>query len=69
MTAYQQEEILKNSVKQLLEDKRRNLSLLIVDSIINNFRAEFLGPLNLSERQQRQGFDVKELEVESDKEE
>lgn len=53
MTAYQQEEILKNSVKQLLEDKRRNLSLLIVDSIINNFRAEFLGPLNLSERQQR----------------
>ena len=53
MTAYQQEGILKNSVKQLLEDKRRNLSLLIVDSIINNFRAEFLGPINLSERQQR----------------
>ena len=53
MTAYQQEEILKNSVRQLLEDKLSSVSLLIVDSIINNYRAEFLGPSNLAERQQR----------------
>jgi DNA repair protein RadA len=53
LTTYQQEEILKNSVLQLLENKRSNVSLLIVDSVINNYRAEFLGPTNLSERQQR----------------
>jgi len=53
LTAYQQEEILKNSVKQLLEDKLGSVSLLIVDSIINNYRAEFLGSSNLAERQQR----------------
>jgi DNA repair protein RadA len=53
MTTYQQEEILKKSVRQLPEDKLDSVSLLIVDSMINNYRAEFLGPCNLAERQQR----------------
>lgn len=54
MTSYQQEEVLQsNSFNSLLENEERTTSLLIVDSIINNYRAEFLGPSNIAERQQR----------------
>ena len=54
MTSYQQEQVLlNNSSNSLLENEERPISLLIVDSIINNYRAEFLGPSNLAERQQR----------------
>jgi DNA repair protein RadA len=54
MTSYQQEQLfLSNSFNSLLENEDRPTSLLIVDSIINNYRAEFLGPSNLAERQQR----------------
>ena len=52
MTSYQQE-LLNNSLNPLLENEERSISLLIVDSIINNYRAEFLGSSNLAERQQR----------------
>lgn len=52
-SAYQQEKILNYSVRRLLGDEHSNVVLLIVDSIINNYRAEFLGPINLSKRQQR----------------
>lgn len=52
MTSYQQE-FLNNSLNPLLENEERSISLLIVDSIINNYRAEFLGSSNLAERQQR----------------
>ena len=34
-------------------NEKRSISLLIVDSIINNYRAEFLGSSNLAERQQK----------------
>jgi RecA/RadA recombinase len=54
MTSYQQEQLfLSNSFNSLLENEDRLTSLLIVDSIINNYRAEFLGPSNIAERQQR----------------
>ena len=54
MTSYQQEQVfLNNSLNSLLENEQRATSLLIVDSIINNYRAEFVGPSNLADRQQR----------------
>ena len=54
MTSYQQEQLLlSNSFTSLLENKEKPVSLLIVDSIINNYRADFLGPSNLADRQQR----------------
>jgi RecA/RadA recombinase len=53
MTSYQQEVFLKYTLNSLLENKQRTISLLVVDSIINNYRAEFLGSGNLAERQQR----------------
>jgi DNA repair protein RadA len=53
-TSYQQEEVLlSKSLNLLLENEERTISLLIIDSIINNYRAEFLGSSNLAERQQR----------------
>ena len=52
-TSYQQEVFLKYTLNSLLENKQRTISLLVVDSIINNYRAEFLGSGNLAERQQR----------------
>ena len=53
ITSYQQEEVLQSdSFNSLLKNEKRPL-LLIVDSIINNYGAEFLGPCNLAERQQR----------------
>jgi len=53
MTTPRQEDILENSVIRLLDNRLNTISLLIVDSIINNYRSEFLGPSNLPERQQR----------------
>jgi RecA/RadA recombinase len=54
MTSHQQEQVLlSNSFNSLLDNEDRPISLLIVDSIINNYRAEFLGPSNIAERQQR----------------
>jgi RecA/RadA recombinase len=54
ITSYQQEEVLlSGSFNSLLKNEKRPILLLIVDSIINNYRAEFLGPSNLAERQQR----------------
>src|SRR5919106_2374210 len=54
MTSHQQEQVLQsNSFNSLLDNEDRPISLLIVDSIINNYRAEFLGPSNIAERQQR----------------
>jgi RecA/RadA recombinase len=54
MTSRQQEQVLQsNSFNSLLENEDRPVSLLMVDSIINNYRAEFLGPSNIAERQQR----------------
>ena len=52
ITSYQQEVLQSDSFNSLLKNEKRPL-LLIVDSIINNYRAEFLGPCNLAERQQR----------------
>jgi DNA repair protein RadA len=53
MTSYQQEVLLSKSLNTVLENEERDISLLIVDSIISNYRAEFLGPRNIVERQQR----------------
>ena len=55
ITSYQQEEVLlSDSFNSLLKNEKKPL-LLIVDSIINNYRAEFLGPSNLAERQRHIG--------------
>src|SRR5918996_5137061 len=53
MTSYQEQVFLNNSLNSLLENEQRATSLLLVDSIINNYRAEFVGPSNLADRQQR----------------
>jgi len=54
ITSYQQEEVLlSDSFNSLLKNEKSPILLLIVDSIINNYRADFLGPSNLTERQQR----------------
>ena len=54
ITSYQQEEVLlSDSFNSLLKNEKRPILLLIVDSVINNYRAEFQGPSNLAERQQR----------------
>ena len=60
MTVLQQELILKNRIVPLLttqnenENENRNIiALLIVDSVIHNYRAEFLGQNTLPDRQQK----------------
>jgi DNA repair protein RadA len=58
MTAVQQELILKNRIVPLLNTQDENetqnkIVLLIVDSVIHNYRAEFLGQNTLPERQQK----------------
>jgi DNA repair protein RadA len=51
MTSHHQELILEKIVPLLEKDKK--IRLLVVDSIINNYRAEFSDARTLSERQQR----------------
>jgi DNA repair protein RadA len=51
MTSHHQELILEKIVPLLQKDKK--IRLLVVDSIINNYRAEFSNARTLSERQQR----------------
>jgi DNA repair protein RadA len=56
MTAVQQEHILKKRITSLLNTQKENqnkIVLLIVDSVIHNYRAEFLGQSSLPERQQK----------------
>lgn len=60
MTALQQELILKNRIVPLLNAQNENengnrnkMVLLIVDSVIHNYRAEFLGQNSLPKRQQK----------------
>ncbi|MGH3452652.1 MAG: hypothetical protein ACRDQW_18505 [Haloechinothrix sp.] len=60
MTALQQELILKNRIVPLLntqnenENENRNkIVLLVVDSVIHNYRAEFVGQNSLPKRQQK----------------
>jgi DNA repair protein RadA len=60
MTALQQELILKNRIMPLLNTQKESrnenqnkIVLLIIDSVINNYRAEFLGQSTLPERQQK----------------
>jgi DNA repair protein RadA len=49
--SYHQELIIKQ-VGSFIE-KHNTISLLIIDSVITNYRAEFLGPSKLSERQKK----------------
>jgi DNA repair protein RadA len=56
MTVLQQELILKKRIIPLLNTQNENqnkIVLLIVDSVIHNYRAEFLGQSTLPERQQK----------------
>jgi RecA/RadA recombinase len=58
MNVHQQELTLENAVVPLLEKERKNekqkkVALLIVDSVINNYRSEFLGQGMLPQRQQK----------------
>jgi DNA repair protein RadA len=56
MTAIQQEAVLKSRIVPLLNavnESQNKIMLLIVDSVINNYRAEFLFQSTLPERQQK----------------
>jgi DNA repair protein RadA len=58
MTAHQQELILEKRLVPLLNTQDENetqnkIVLLVVDSVIHNYRAEFLGQSTLPERQQK----------------
>jgi DNA repair protein RadA len=51
-TSHHQESIIEK-VRSLVDKEKSTIRLLIVDSIISNYRAEFSGARTLSERQQR----------------
>ncbi len=60
LTAHEQELLLKNRIVPLLNTQNENengnqnkIVLLIVDSVIHNYRAEFLGQNVLPQRQQK----------------
>ncbi|MGH9983477.1 MAG: DNA repair and recombination protein RadA, partial [Nitrososphaeraceae archaeon] len=60
LTAHEQELLLKNRIVPLLNTQNENengnqnkIVLLIVDSVIHNYRAEFLGQNALPQRQQK----------------
>jgi DNA repair protein RadA len=48
-----QEYIIKKAIARFIEKEEKNTKLLVVDSVIAHYRAEFSGRAMLSERQQR----------------